>query len=138
MKDSLLDEWKRRLRVLLKYPRAFGPILAFTGDQELRRYGLMVKLDDLPELIVYRCNKCGYVERLSISRENPMTDDESCWPRAVTAAPTLSCTASSIDVLISVVSAEFATATPQRTFTAGKPVEVTRGWITEAGRRALA
>jgi hypothetical protein len=43
MKDSLPEEWKRRLRLLLKYPRAFGPILAFTGDQELRRYGLTVE-----------------------------------------------------------------------------------------------
>jgi hypothetical protein len=42
-KDSLPDDWKRRLRLLLKYPRAFGPILAFTGDQELRRYGRTVE-----------------------------------------------------------------------------------------------
>ena len=43
-----------------------------------------------------------------------------------------------LDVLISIVSAEFATATPERTFAAGKPVESTRVKITEAGRRALA
>jgi hypothetical protein len=43
-----------------------------------------------------------------------------------------------LDVLISIVSAEFATATPERTFAAGKPVEVTRVRITDAGRRALA
>ena len=43
-----------------------------------------------------------------------------------------------LDVLISIVSAEFATATPERTFAAGKPIEVTRVRITEKGRRALA
>jgi hypothetical protein len=43
-----------------------------------------------------------------------------------------------LDVLISLVSAEFATATPERVFAAGKPVEVTRVQITDAGRRALA
>jgi hypothetical protein len=43
-----------------------------------------------------------------------------------------------LDVLISIVSAEFATAKPERTFAAGKPVETTRVRITEAGRRALA
>jgi hypothetical protein len=42
-----------------------------------------------------------------------------------------------LDVLISIVSAEFATATPERTFAAGRPVEVTRVRITDAGRRAL-
>jgi hypothetical protein len=42
-----------------------------------------------------------------------------------------------LDVLISLVSAEFATAKPECTFAAGKPVEVTRVRITEAGRRAL-
>jgi hypothetical protein len=43
-----------------------------------------------------------------------------------------------LDVLISIVSAESATATPERTFAGGKPVEITRVQITEAGRRALA
>jgi len=43
VEDSLPEEWKRRLRLLLKYPRAFGPILAFTRDQELRRYRLTVE-----------------------------------------------------------------------------------------------
>jgi hypothetical protein len=43
-----------------------------------------------------------------------------------------------LDVLISLVSAEFATATPERAFAAGKPVELTRVQITDAGRRALA
>jgi hypothetical protein len=43
-----------------------------------------------------------------------------------------------LDVLISVVRAEFATAKPERTFAAGKPVERTRVQITDAGRRALA
>jgi hypothetical protein len=42
------------------------------------------------------------------------------------------------DVLISVVSADFATAQPERKFAAGKPVERTRVRITDAGRRALA
>jgi hypothetical protein len=42
-----------------------------------------------------------------------------------------------LDVLISVVSAGFATATPERAFAAGKPVEVTRVRITEAGRQVL-
>jgi hypothetical protein len=43
-----------------------------------------------------------------------------------------------IDVLISIVSAEFATAQPDRTFAAGKPIEITRVRITETGRLALA
>lgn len=43
-----------------------------------------------------------------------------------------------LDAIISIVSAEFATAKPERTFAAGKPVETTRVRITEAGRRALA
>jgi hypothetical protein len=43
-----------------------------------------------------------------------------------------------LDVLIGIVSAEFATAQPECTFAAGKPVERTRVRITEAGRRALA
>jgi hypothetical protein len=43
-----------------------------------------------------------------------------------------------LDVLISIVSAEFATAQPERTLTSGKPVEGTRVRITEAGRQALA
>ncbi len=43
-----------------------------------------------------------------------------------------------LDVLISIVSAELATATPERTLAAGKPVETTRVKITDAGRRALA
>jgi hypothetical protein len=43
-----------------------------------------------------------------------------------------------LDVLISLVSAEFATAQPERTFAAGKPIETTRVKITEAGRQELA
>jgi hypothetical protein len=43
-----------------------------------------------------------------------------------------------LDVLISIVSAEFATAQPERTLASGKPVEGTRVRITEAGRQALA
>jgi hypothetical protein len=43
-----------------------------------------------------------------------------------------------LDVLISIVSAELATATPERVFAGGKPVEITRVRITDAGRRALA
>jgi hypothetical protein len=43
-----------------------------------------------------------------------------------------------LDVLISIVSARLATATPERVFAAGKPVEVTRVRITDAGRRVLA
>ena len=42
-----------------------------------------------------------------------------------------------LDVLISIVSAGLATATPERVYAAGKPVEVTRVRITDAGRRAL-
>ena len=42
-----------------------------------------------------------------------------------------------LDVLISLVSAEFATAASERVFASGKRVEVTRVQITEAGRRAL-
>jgi hypothetical protein len=40
-----------------------------------------------------------------------------------------------LDVLISIVSVALATAQPERTFGAGKPVEVTRVRITDAGRR---
>jgi hypothetical protein len=43
-----------------------------------------------------------------------------------------------LDVLISLVSVELATAKPERTLVAGKPIERTRVQITEAGRRALA
>ena len=43
-----------------------------------------------------------------------------------------------LDILISVVSAGLATATPERVLADGKPVEVTRVRITEAGRQALA
>jgi hypothetical protein len=43
-----------------------------------------------------------------------------------------------LDVLISIVSAAFATATRERTFAAGKPIEVSRVRITDAGRRGLA
>jgi hypothetical protein len=42
-----------------------------------------------------------------------------------------------LDVLISIVSAGLATARPERTFAAGKPVERTRVRITEAGLGAL-
>jgi hypothetical protein len=43
-----------------------------------------------------------------------------------------------LDVLISIVSAEFATAQPERTFAAGKPIGISRVRITETGRLALA
>jgi hypothetical protein len=43
-----------------------------------------------------------------------------------------------LDVLISIVSGGFATATPERVYAGGKPVEVTRVRITDAGRRPLA
>jgi hypothetical protein len=43
-----------------------------------------------------------------------------------------------LDVLISIVSAGLATATPERVFAAGRPVEVTQVRITDAGRLALA
>jgi hypothetical protein len=42
-----------------------------------------------------------------------------------------------LDVLISIVSSEFATAQLERAFAAGKPVDA-RVQITDAGRRALA
>jgi hypothetical protein len=64
----------------------------------------------------------------------------SCWPRALTARPTRCYrrTRLKLDVLISIVTAELATARPERTFAAGKPVERRRVRITEAGPRALA
>ena len=43
-----------------------------------------------------------------------------------------------LDVLISIVSAELATAQPERALSAGKAVGGTRVRITDAGRRALA
>jgi|HubBroStandDraft_6_1064221.scaffolds.fasta_scaffold6207444_1 hypothetical protein len=43
-----------------------------------------------------------------------------------------------LDVLISIVSAGLATAMAERVYAGGKPVEVTRVRITDAGRRALA
>jgi hypothetical protein len=43
-----------------------------------------------------------------------------------------------VALMVEVVRAELATATPERTFAAGKPVEVSRIRITDAGRRALA
>jgi hypothetical protein len=43
-----------------------------------------------------------------------------------------------LDVLIIIVSAGLATAMAERVFAGGKPVEVTRVRITDAGRRALA
>ena len=43
-----------------------------------------------------------------------------------------------LDMLISIVSAGLATATPERALVGGKPVDVTRVRITGAGRRALA
>jgi hypothetical protein len=43
-----------------------------------------------------------------------------------------------LDVLISLVAAEFATAQPERTFAGGKPVDRTHVKITDAGRRARA
>ncbi len=42
------------------------------------------------------------------------------------------------DLLSRIVRERLATATPERVFASGKPVEVTRVRITEAGRRALA
>jgi len=43
-----------------------------------------------------------------------------------------------LDMMVGLVRERLATATPERTFTAGKPVEVTRVRISDAGRRALA
>jgi hypothetical protein len=43
-----------------------------------------------------------------------------------------------LDILISIASAELATVTPERTLTAGRPVESRRVRITDARRRALA
>jgi hypothetical protein len=43
-----------------------------------------------------------------------------------------------LDILISIVSAGLATATPERALAGGKPVDATRARITDAGRRALA
>ena len=40
--------------------------------------------------------------------------------------------------MVAVVKAGLATATPERVYAGGKPVEVTRVRITDAGRRALA
>jgi hypothetical protein len=42
------------------------------------------------------------------------------------------------DLMARMVRQRLVTATPERVFAAGKPVEVTRLWITDAGRRALA
>jgi hypothetical protein len=42
------------------------------------------------------------------------------------------------DLMAQLVRERLATATPERAFAAGKPVEVTRLRITDAGRRALA
>jgi hypothetical protein len=42
------------------------------------------------------------------------------------------------DLMLRLVRERLATATPERTFAAGKPVEVTRVRITDTGRRALA
>jgi hypothetical protein len=73
-----------------------------------------------------------------------MTDDERCLLEMLagsedgTTDALLTAHGFKLDVLISIVSAEFATATPERTFAAGRPVEVTRVRITDAGRRALA
>jgi hypothetical protein len=43
-----------------------------------------------------------------------------------------------LDVLISIVSAGLATAMAERVYASGKPAEITRVRITDAGRRALA
>lgn len=72
-----------------------------------------------------------------------MTDDQRRL-LALLAASTAGCTNAlltaqgfKLDVLISIVSAEFATAQPERTLAGGKPVERTRVQITEAGQQAL-
>jgi hypothetical protein len=51
---------------------------------------------------------------------------------------TLLVTRFALDMMVGLVRERLATATLERTFTAGKPVEVTRVRITDAGRRALA
>jgi hypothetical protein len=51
---------------------------------------------------------------------------------------TLLVTRFTFDKMVGLVHERLATATLERTFTAGKPVEVTRVRITDAGRRALA
>jgi hypothetical protein len=43
-----------------------------------------------------------------------------------------------LDIMAGLVRERLATATPERSFAGGKPVEVTRVRITDAGRRALA
>jgi hypothetical protein len=43
-----------------------------------------------------------------------------------------------VALMVDVVRAELATAKAERVFAAGKPVEITRVRITDAGRRALA
>jgi hypothetical protein len=43
-----------------------------------------------------------------------------------------------LDVMVDLVDRGFATATPERSFAAGRQVDRTRVKITEAGRRALA
>jgi hypothetical protein len=42
-----------------------------------------------------------------------------------------------LDLMVGLVRRGFATAQPERTFAAGKPVDCTRVKITEVGRRAL-
>jgi hypothetical protein len=51
---------------------------------------------------------------------------------------TLLVTRFALDMMVGLVRERLATATLERTLTAGKPVEVTRVRITDAGRRALA
>jgi hypothetical protein len=51
---------------------------------------------------------------------------------------TLLVTRFTLNTMVGLVRERLATATLERTFTTGKPVEVTRVRITDAGRRALA
>jgi hypothetical protein len=51
---------------------------------------------------------------------------------------TLLVTRFTMDVMVGLVHERLATATLERTFIVGKPIEVTRVRITDAGRRALA
>jgi hypothetical protein len=75
----------------------------------------------------------------------PMTADERRLLELLAAAddgatdPLLRAHGFTLEVIINVVSTGLATAKAERTFAAaGRAIEITRVWITDAGRRALA
>jgi hypothetical protein len=74
---------------------------------------------------------------------DPMTDDERRLLELLAASADGTTDALLVahgfdfDLIARLVREGLATATPDRTFAAGKPVEVTRVRITDAGRRAL-